>query len=48
MEEARSEAEEALRINPQFSMERWTKTLAYKEQKEVDRYMDALRKAGLK
>jgi tetratricopeptide (TPR) repeat protein len=48
MEEAKTEAVEVLRINPQFSMDRYSRMLPFKEQSEVDRLVDALRKAGLK
>jgi TolB-like protein/Flp pilus assembly protein TadD len=48
MEEARAQAREVLRINPKFSLERWSKTLRFKNPDEVERYLDALRKAGLK
>jgi len=45
LEEARAEAEEVLRINPKFSVDKWEKaaTSANKEQ-----FVAALRKAGLK
>ena len=46
--EARAEAEEVLRINPKFSLDYYIKTGAYKDQSEVDEYVNALRKAGLK
>jgi len=46
--EARAEAAEVLRINPKFSLEGWAKMLPYKNQAQIDRYIDALRKAGLK
>ena len=46
-EEARATASEVLRINPKFSLEYFTKTLAYKNQTDKDRYIGALRKAGL-
>jgi adenylate cyclase len=46
--EARAEAEEVLRINPKFSVDSWAKMLAYKDQSEIDKYINALRKAGLK
>jgi adenylate cyclase len=46
-EEARATASEVLRINPEFSLEYFTKTLAYKNQADRDRYIGALRKAGL-
>lgn len=46
-EEARATASEVLRINPKFSLEYFTKTLVYKNQADKDRYIGALRKAGL-
>jgi TolB-like protein/Flp pilus assembly protein TadD len=47
-EEARAEAAEVLRINPKFSLERYAKTLPYKNQADVEFQIGALRKAGLK
>ncbi len=47
-EEARAEAAEVLRLNPKFSLEPYAKTIAYKSQTQIDRYIEALRKAGLK
>jgi TolB-like protein/class 3 adenylate cyclase len=47
-EEARFEAAEVLRINPQFSLEKFAKSLTYKKQEDVARTVSALRKAGLK
>jgi TolB-like protein/class 3 adenylate cyclase/Flp pilus assembly protein TadD len=47
-DEARTQAAELLRIDPKFSLERFAKTLTYKNQAEIDRYIGALRKAGLK
>jgi adenylate cyclase len=47
-EEARAEADEALKINPKFSLESYAKTLPYKNQAQLDRYVEALRQAGLK
>jgi adenylate cyclase len=47
-EEARAEAQEVLKINPKFSLEHFAKTLPFKNQAQVDRYIEALRKAGLK
>jgi adenylate cyclase len=47
-EEARAETEEILRINPKFSLEYYAKTLPFRNQAVVDRYIEALRKAGLK
>lgn len=46
--EARAEALEVLRINPNFSLERYAKVLPAKNQADIDRDVDALRKAGLK
>jgi adenylate cyclase len=49
-EDARAAAAEVLRINPKFSIERHVMGLAqaYKNQIHTDRFIDALRKAGLK
>jgi adenylate cyclase len=47
-EEARAEAEEVLRLNPKFSLESYAKTLPFKNQAQIDRLVEALRKAGLK
>jgi adenylate cyclase len=46
-EEARAEAAEVMRIDPQFSLERYAKTLPIR-QALVDQSVEALRKAGLK
>jgi adenylate cyclase len=47
-EEARIEAAEVLRINPKFSLEKFAKSVTYKNQEDVERTVSALRKAGLK
>jgi adenylate cyclase len=47
-EEARSEVEEILRINPKFSLELLAKTLSFKNQADKELLIDPLRKAGLK
>jgi adenylate cyclase len=47
-EEARAEAEEVLRLNPKFSLESFARTLPFKNQTQLDRFVEALRKAGLK
>ena len=49
-EEARAAAAEVLRINPQFSIEQHAMGLiqAIKNQTQVDGFIDALHKAGLK
>jgi adenylate cyclase len=47
-QEARAEAAEVLRINPKFSVDSFAKRLTYKDQSVTDKYIDALRKVGLK
>jgi adenylate cyclase len=47
-DDARKEAAEVLRIDPAFSVERFFSTLPYKDQAELGRRKEALRKAGLK
>ena len=46
--EARAAAEEVLRINPKFSLDRLEKIHPYKDLATKERYFDSLRKAGLK
>jgi adenylate cyclase len=46
-EEARAEAAEILRINPNFSLEMWRQTTPLKDQDRLERSLAALRKAGL-
>jgi adenylate cyclase len=46
-EDANKAVEEILRINPNFSLEYYTNTLPYKNQETTDKYVEALRKAGL-
>ena len=45
--EAQTGAAEILRINPQFSLESYRKGQLYKDPKELERLINALRKAGL-
>ncbi len=45
--EARAEAGEVLRINPKFSLDYFVKTLPYKDQSQIDKVVNAMRKAGL-
>jgi adenylate cyclase len=45
--EASAAAKEVLRINPKFSIEYYAKTLPYKNKADIERYVAALRKAGL-
>ena len=47
IEEAQNAVDEILRINPNFSLEYYSKTLPYKNQETLDKYVEALRKAGL-
>jgi adenylate cyclase len=47
-EEALAQAAEILRINPNFSVEERAKFMPCKNQADLDRYLDGLRKAGLK
>jgi len=46
--EARAEAAEVIRINPKFSVDLFAKRQVYKDQSEINKLVDALRKAGLK
>jgi TolB-like protein/Tfp pilus assembly protein PilF len=46
--EAQAEATQALRIDPKFSLERLAKTTPQKNQETKKRFIDSLRKAGLK
>jgi adenylate cyclase len=46
--DARAAAAEVMKINPKFSLEKYTKTIYFKNQADVDRTIEALRKAGLK
>jgi tetratricopeptide (TPR) repeat protein len=47
-EEARHEAEEVLKLDPEFSLEQWVETCATRDKAECERWLDHLRKAGLK
>jgi adenylate cyclase len=47
-EEARAEAAEVLRINPKFSTEYLAKTWPFKNKADIERFVEPLRKAGLK
>jgi adenylate cyclase len=47
-EEAHAAAKELLKINPAFSLERLAKTTPHKDREVAERFIDALRKAGLK
>ena len=45
--EARAQVDEVLRINPKFCIEKAAKTFRYKNKADQDRFLNALRKAGL-
>ena len=47
-QEARAEAAEALRLNPEFSVDRLRERLPFKNPADLDRLTSALHKAGLK
>jgi adenylate cyclase len=47
-ENAHAEAEEVLRIDPEFSIDKYARSKPFKNQADRERLMDALRKAGLK
>jgi adenylate cyclase len=47
-DKAREAAEEVMRINPQFSVERFAKMITYKDKARTEHYVENLRKAGLK
>ena len=46
-EEAQKVAEEVLRIDPNFSLEYYAMTIPYKHKETGDKFVEALRKAGL-
>jgi len=46
-EQARVEAAEVLRIQPKFSLKKFEKKLTYKREEDRERFLGALRKAGL-
>jgi adenylate cyclase len=47
-DKAREEAAEVMRLDPKFSVERYAKSRPLKYQADIDREVDAMRKAGLK
>jgi adenylate cyclase len=47
-EEARIEAAEVLRMQPKFTLDKFKKKLTYKKKSDVEQFISALRKAGIK
>ena len=47
LEDARAQVDEVVRINPKYCLEKAAKVASYKNQADRERYLDALRKAGL-
>jgi adenylate cyclase len=47
-EEARHQAEELMKLDPAFSLDKYAETIAIKDKAEAEWYIDLLRKAGLK
>jgi adenylate cyclase len=48
LEEARAEAAEVQRLVPNFPLEAFRSFLPYKDPADIERFLDGLRKAGLK
>ncbi len=47
LDEARDEAEEFMKVVPNFSIKEWARTELYTDPNELQRYVNGLRKAGL-
>ncbi len=47
IEEAQGPAAEALKLDPEFSLQAWTEILPYKYQDDRDHFIEGMRKAGL-
>jgi len=47
LEDARAQVDEVVRINPKYCLEKAAKVASYKNQADRERYLDALRNAGL-
>ncbi len=45
--EARAEIEELIKVNPGYTLRNLPKSVPYKNEKDLDRFLDALRKVGL-
>ncbi len=48
LEEARAEVAEILRLVPNFPVEAFKQFLPYKDPADIERFLDGLRKAGMK
>jgi adenylate cyclase len=48
LDEARAQAAEVLKLDPDFSIATFSKTAAYKNPSDLEHFLDGLRKAGLK
>jgi len=46
-EQARAEATEVLRIQPKFTVKGFEKRLTYKRKEDGEKFLNALRKAGI-
>ncbi len=46
--EARAEAAEVMRINPKFSLDKYSNIIPYRDESQAEKSINALRKAGLK
>jgi adenylate cyclase len=47
IEDAKDQAAEVLKLDPNFSLENWQKSLFYKDPEDLDRHLNALRRVGL-
>jgi tetratricopeptide (TPR) repeat protein len=47
-QEALHQAQEVLKIDPSFSLDKWAETIVRKDMAEAQLYIESLRKAGLK
>jgi hypothetical protein len=47
-EEASAVAAKLIKLHPKFRIERWAKRAPFKDQAVIERYVKAMRKAGLK
>jgi len=47
-EKARAEADEVLRIQPKLTLDKFKKKVTYKNKSDAEKFLSALRKAGLK